>query len=160
MAAHPHRGGGRRGLLCLALVLHQYGEAPKSAAAPVWTALAERVQPGDVVVAAGLAAGQASYVHHRSRTGSVFEFFPASAGRHVGYTSFRSLRQQRGALHTEARSSASRWAAALGGSGRLWLVERRPEFDPWGSDLAVSSRAGRGPALSLDRDPRAARLRR
>jgi cell division protein FtsW (lipid II flippase) len=145
------------GLLCLALVLHQYGEAPKSAAAPVWTALAERVQPGDVMVAAGLAAGQASYVHHRSRTGSVFEFFPASAGRHVGYTSFRSLRQQRGALRTEARSSASRWAAALGGSGRLWLVwSGDPEFGPLEQAILERFRleqvAARG-ALPLIGDP-------
>jgi hypothetical protein len=145
------------GLVCLALVLTQLGQAPRSAAAPVWKALAERVQPGDVVVSAGLAAGQASYVHHRSRTGSVFEFFPASAGRHVGYTSFRALRQQRKALGEEAQASASRWAAALGGSGRLWLVwSGDPEFEPLESAIRGRFRleqvAARG-ALPLIGDP-------
>ena len=146
------------GVLCLALVFYQYAEPQKSAAAPVWTALAERVQPGDVVVAAGLGAGQASYVHRRSRTRSVFEFFPASAGRHVGYTSFRALRQGRNALRKEARSSASRWAALLGSSsGRLWLVwSRDPEFEPLEQAILERFRfeeiAARG-ALPLIRDP-------
>jgi hypothetical protein len=141
IASSAGSGPGRRvrgaalagwGVLCLALVLGQFAEARKSAAAPVWTALAQRVQPGDLVVAAGLAAGQAAYVHHRSHTPAAFEFFPASAGEHVGYTSFRSLRRDRAALRAEARASAQRWAAALEGtSGRLWLVwSRDPEFRP------------------------------
>ncbi len=146
------------GLLCLALVLYQYGEAHKSTAAPVWAALAEHVQPGDMVVAAGLAAGQASYVHQRSRTRSVFEFFPASAGKHVGYTSYRGLRQGRNALRKEARSSASRWAALLGSrSGRLWLVwSGDPEFRPLEQAILERFRfeevAARG-ALPLIGDP-------
>jgi hypothetical protein len=110
-----------------------------------------------VVVSAGLAAGQASYVHQRSRSGSGFEFFPASAGSHVGYTSFRALRQQRRALREEARASARRWAAALGGSGRLWLVwSGDPEFGPLESAILERFRleqvAARG-ALPLIGDP-------
>jgi hypothetical protein len=145
------------GLLCLALLLYQYGAAPKSAAAPVWAALGESVQPGDVVVSAGLAAGQAAYVHHRSHTRSVFEFFPVSAGRHVGYTSFRTLQRQREALRAEARASASRWAAALGSSGRLWLVwSGDPEFAPLEAALRehfrLEATAARG-VLPLIGDP-------
>jgi hypothetical protein len=69
-------------------------------------------------------------VHHRSGSPAPFEFFPASAGEHVGYTSYRTLRRDRAALRQEARSSARRWAAALEGtSGRLWLVwSGDPEF--------------------------------
>jgi hypothetical protein len=120
------------GLVCLALVLGQFAEARKSTAAPVWTALEQRVQPGDLVVAAGLGAGQAAYVHQRSRSTSGFEFFPASAGEHVGYTSFRSLRRDRAALREEASASARRWASELeASSGRLWLVwSGDPEFRP------------------------------
>ena len=128
------------GILCLALVLLQPAAEHKSTAAPVWAALAQQVRPGDVVVAAGLGAGEASYAHRRSRTPAPFEIFPASAGKHVGYTSFRALRQGRSALQEEARSSASRWAAALEGtSGRLWLVwSGDREFQPL--EEAISQR--------------------
>ena len=116
------------GLLCLALALHQYGEAPKSTAAPVWEALAQRVRHGDVVVAAGLGAGEASYAHHRSRTRAPFEFFPASAGEHVGYTNFRELAE--GEERSASGSPFEREALGRAAGGHVGKPLARVE---WGS---------------------------
>ena len=122
------------GLLCLALVLGQYAEARKSTAAPVWTALEQRVQPGDLVVAAGL-GGRAGLLcpSAQPQPGAL----RVLSGQRRGARGLHQLSARSAGIaprcakrRAPARSAGPRrWRALRGDSG--WCGAAIPSFARW-----------------------------
>jgi hypothetical protein len=108
----------------LATLVPYYGNPAKSESRGWLSALRERVQPGDAVVATGLTFSETKYYLARWQRPAQVRSFPLRVAGHPGYVNYEELRGEPGALQSDANELAALFerTLALGGRGITLLT--------------------------------------